>query len=61
MLYVLLVLLLLNLFLVVKVLVLVNKIKVYQYTNNLKMLGFIKKELQNTKKGNKRYDTRDKI
>ncbi len=61
MLYVLLVLLLLNLFFVVKVLVLVNKIKVYQYTNNLKMLGFIKKELQNTKKGNKRYDTRDKI
>lgn len=61
MLYVLLVLLLVNLFLVVKVLVLTNKIKMYQYTNNLKMLGFIKKELQNTKKGNKRYDTRDKI
>lgn len=60
MLYVLLVLMLLCLVLVVKILLLVNKIKLYQYTNNLKMLGFIKKELLK-KGGTKKYDTRDKI
>lgn len=38
-----------------KLLVMVNEIKKYQYTNNLKILGFIKKELQNIKKGNKRF------
>lgn len=72
MLYVLLVLLLVNLVLTVKILVLVNKIKLYQYTNNLKLLGFIKKEvgqmfILNKKWSNVRIhkgdnnDSRDKI
>lgn len=61
MLYVLFFLMLFCFVLVVRIFILVNKIKLYQYTNNLKMLGFIKKELQNTKRGNKKYDTRDKI
>lgn len=33
-----------------KLSVMVNEIKKYQYTNNLKMLGFIKKELNYLKR-----------
>ena len=41
-------LLLVNFILLYKVLDKVNTIKIYQYTNNLKMLGFIKRELGQT-------------
>lgn len=53
-----------NLVVALKLLSLIDTIKKYQYTNNLKLLGFIKRELNTTVyqlKGGKRYDTRNKI
>lgn len=50
-----------NLVVTLKLLSLVDTIKKYQYTNNLKLLGFIKRELNTTVyqlKGGKRYDTK---
>ena len=37
-------------YLLLQIKFLVNEIKKYQYTNNLKMLGFIKKEIFNSNK-----------
>lgn len=37
-------------YLLMQIKFLVNEIKRYQYTNNLKMLGFIKKEIFNSNK-----------
>lgn len=50
-----------NLVVALKLLSLIDTIKRYQYTNNLKLLGFIKRELNTTVyqlKGGKRYDTK---
>lgn len=50
-----------NLVVTLKLLSLIDTIKRYQYTNNLKLLGFIKRELNTTVyqlKGGKRYDTK---
>lgn len=50
-----------NLVVALKLLGLIDTIKKYQYTNNLKLLGFIKRELNTTVyqlKGGKRYDTK---
>lgn len=60
-LFVLLVLGVANLVVTLKLLSLIDTIKKYQYTNNLKLLGFIKRELNTTVyqlKGGKRYDTK---
>lgn len=53
-----------NLVVTLKLLSLIDTIKKYQYTNNLKLLGFIKRELNTTVyqlRGNKNYDRRKNV
>lgn len=63
-LFVLLVLGVANLVVALKLLSLIDTIKKYQYTNNLKLLGFIKRELNTTVyqlRGDKNYDRRKNV